>query len=109
MISQILSHPVWLTLSQRERLERAAVKAKTVPGSNPELCDEVLRALLRSDHRDAGLAQIIRATVRGLRLPLDIAPVFLCEREAEQLIRYGGLALPLTKVISCWRVDSPKS
>ncbi len=99
VVNLLLRQPVWLTTDQRQRLRAAAVKALQHRDSDIQYCESILRELLDSTHREAGMTRLVGIIIAGLQMPEDIVPVYLCELEVEQLINFGGLDVPLSKLL----------
>lgn len=99
VVDPLLRQPVWLTSDQRQRLRAAAVKALQHRDSDMQYCESILRELLESTHREAGMTRLVGIFASGLQMPEDIVPVYLCELEVEQVISFGGLDTPLSKLL----------
>lgn len=86
-----LKRPVWLTTEQRQKLKEATVAAIQHPDADIESCKIILSELIESTHRNVNITHTVRIVVKGLRMPKDTLPVFICDIDAYQIIQYGNL------------------
>lgn len=94
-----LKRPVWLTTVQRQKLKEATVVAIQHPDADIEVCKIVLSELIESTHRNVNVTQTVKVIIKGLRMPKDILPVFICDEEAFQIIRYGNLDVEIANIL----------
>lgn len=95
-----LKRAVWLTVAQRERLKQATERALLTGEADETLCNAILYELEDVVERDVALTRLIRATIRGLKLPTGMSPVFLCTAETEEVLLFGNVDEALSHIIS---------
>lgn len=91
MTDPMLRRAVWLTGDQRAQLLDCATRAYSRPGSDQDLCKSLISEVMVVNERTSPLSGIIQRIVRGLRLPTDALPVYLCHAEIEQVRDHGDL------------------
>lgn len=99
MTSDLLKRAVWLTAEQRTAVLEAATRAFATEGSNQDLCHSLIQEITLLEERISGLRSIVRSIVRGLRMPEDALPVYVCSAEVQQVFLYGHLTRELAELL----------
>lgn len=94
-----LKRPVWLTTEQRHKVKEALVVAIQHPEADIEVCKMILSELIESHHRDLKVTQNVKIIIKGLRMPKDILPIYICDVEAWQIIKYGKLDNDIANIL----------
>lgn len=103
-----LRRPVWLTTEQRHQVRDATIQAMQNPKADLSTCETVLRELVEATRRDAGTTRLVQLFAHGLKMPEGTVPVYLCDLQVTQLIRYGSIASPIKQLLEDKAVKARK-